>query len=208
MLKKDLAQALNISPAMVSRLAKRGMPTDTPERAERWRKRHLEPGRVKGMRAGTTRATPAPSPARSAPDVQAGNTAPDGQWLDSAMAPLDSVVVSKLEAAALLVDAALVQGNTYAAAVRTHQLRELLANMADGASPRLTVRVWVALLDFVMHEDADIRTAPHMGELVTPAECGALITRSNSWPGHSVIFHACDYDGVALNGWPDGIDDD
>lgn len=41
---------LGISGAMVTKLAKRGMPTDTLERAERWRKRHLEPGRVKGTR--------------------------------------------------------------------------------------------------------------------------------------------------------------
>lgn len=54
MLKKELAQALGISAAMVSKLAKRGMPTDTVERAQRWRKRHLEPGRLKGQRLGTT----------------------------------------------------------------------------------------------------------------------------------------------------------
>ena len=47
MQQKELAILLDISPAMVSRLAKRGMPTDTLERAERWRRRHLEPGRVK-----------------------------------------------------------------------------------------------------------------------------------------------------------------
>lgn len=53
MQQKELAQLLGISPAMVSRLAKRGMPTDNLERAQRWRKRHLEPGRVKGSRFGT-----------------------------------------------------------------------------------------------------------------------------------------------------------
>lgn len=50
MLKKELAQLLGISPAMVTRLSQRGMPTDTLERAQRWRRRHLEPGRVKGNR--------------------------------------------------------------------------------------------------------------------------------------------------------------
>ena len=50
MLKKELAAALGISPAMVTKLAKRGMPTDSLERAQRWRRRHLEPGRVKGVR--------------------------------------------------------------------------------------------------------------------------------------------------------------
>lgn len=61
MLKKDLADALGISAAMVSKLSKRGMPTDSVERARRWRKRHLEQGRVKGMRAGT-QALPPPPP--------------------------------------------------------------------------------------------------------------------------------------------------
>lgn len=50
MKKKDLAQALGISASMVSRLSRRGMPTDCVERAKRWRKRHIEPGRIKGVR--------------------------------------------------------------------------------------------------------------------------------------------------------------
>lgn len=50
MTKKELAALLGISGAMVTKLAKRGMPTNSLERAERWRKRHLEPGRVKGTR--------------------------------------------------------------------------------------------------------------------------------------------------------------
>ena len=58
MLKKELADALGISAPMVSKLAKRGMPTDTVERAQRWRKRHLEPGRLKTNRASGP--TPAP----------------------------------------------------------------------------------------------------------------------------------------------------
>lgn len=50
MTKKELAALLGISGAMVTRHSKRGMPTDSLERALRWRKRHLEPGRVKGTR--------------------------------------------------------------------------------------------------------------------------------------------------------------
>jgi hypothetical protein len=53
MTRQDLARQLGISASMVSRLAKRGMPTDSLERAEKWRRRHLEPGRIKGMRADT-----------------------------------------------------------------------------------------------------------------------------------------------------------
>lgn len=43
----ELAELLGISPAMVTKLKNRGMPTDSLERAQRWRKRHLEPGRIK-----------------------------------------------------------------------------------------------------------------------------------------------------------------
>lgn len=56
MLKKDLAAALGVVPSMVTKLAKRGMPTDSVERAERWRKRHLEQGMVKGVRREPRRA--------------------------------------------------------------------------------------------------------------------------------------------------------
>ena len=66
MLKKELAEALGISGAMVSKLAKRGMPTDSLERAQRWRRRHLEPGRVKGQRMGTT-APPEATPRTTTP---------------------------------------------------------------------------------------------------------------------------------------------
>jgi hypothetical protein len=50
MTKKELAQLLGISGSMVTRLKKRGMPVDSLERAQRWRKRHLESGRMKGTR--------------------------------------------------------------------------------------------------------------------------------------------------------------
>lgn len=56
MLKKELAEALGISPAAVTKLSKRGMPTDTLERAQRWRRRHLEPSRVKGVRFEPSKA--------------------------------------------------------------------------------------------------------------------------------------------------------
>lgn len=56
MKQKDLADLLGITPAMVSKLAKRGMPTDTLERAERWRRRHLELPRTKGALPSAARA--------------------------------------------------------------------------------------------------------------------------------------------------------
>lgn len=47
---KDLAAALGISGAMVSKLAKRGMPTTDTDAARRWRRRHLNPAQTKGNR--------------------------------------------------------------------------------------------------------------------------------------------------------------
>ena len=46
MLKKDLAAALGISASMVSRLTRRGMPTDSAAAAQAWRAAHLDPARV------------------------------------------------------------------------------------------------------------------------------------------------------------------
>lgn len=95
--KQELARLLGISPSMVSRLAKRGMPIDSVERAARWRRRHLEPGRVKGMRAGTHSSThaeappapPAPVPA-TAPDTRAGTAGGDGNSDAPPAAPASS----------------------------------------------------------------------------------------------------------------------
>ena len=71
MLQKDLATALDISPAMVSKLFKRGMPTDSVERAQRWRKRHLQPGRLKSSKAkGDHQKSPTPAPPSGAGDWQ------------------------------------------------------------------------------------------------------------------------------------------
>lgn len=53
---KQLAAALGLSEAMVSRLRRRGMPVDSAEHAERWRRRNLEPARTKGMRMGAAAA--------------------------------------------------------------------------------------------------------------------------------------------------------
>lgn len=73
MMQKDLAAALGISPAMVSRLAKRGMPTDSLERAQKWRRKNLPMARMKGNRADTVAMSkagsgPTRSPAANADD--------------------------------------------------------------------------------------------------------------------------------------------
>lgn len=51
--RKELALELGISGAMVTKLAKRGMPTEDLEKARRWRKRNLQTLRTKGVRIDT-----------------------------------------------------------------------------------------------------------------------------------------------------------
>ena len=80
---KDLAAALGISASMVSRLRRRGMPIDSVERAERWRRRHLEPGRVMGQHLARHRDPPPPATAT----VEAIETRPPGAAAPSEPSP-------------------------------------------------------------------------------------------------------------------------
>ena len=91
MQQKELATLLGVTPAMVSRHVKRGMPVDTLERAEKWRRRHLEPGRVKGSRADTItpRQPSPPKQAKPAPAALGATVADlelDGSEMDEAHA--------------------------------------------------------------------------------------------------------------------------
>lgn len=65
MQQKELAALLGVSQAMVSRHIKMGMPSDSLERAQKWRRRKLAPSRIKGVRVGT-----AEPPKPGAPPVQ------------------------------------------------------------------------------------------------------------------------------------------
>jgi transcriptional regulator with XRE-family HTH domain len=66
---KELAEALGITPSAVSQLAKRGMPTDSVDRANRWRRKHLQRGRMKGVRRDTLPASPLVSDAGQVQDL-------------------------------------------------------------------------------------------------------------------------------------------
>ena len=187
---KELAALLGLSPAMVSRHAKKGMPTDTLERAEKWRRRHLEPGRVKGTRYEPG-STSKPAPARPATPARA--------------AP--RVGIADVEAASDLLDGALARGNHDAANVRIIQLRGLLRQLPDDASPRLTLRVWLALIVYMLHEDAEVRNAPDVGALLTPGEFGARVCSTYVWPASVVLFEACDWDDNAIHGYAEDLDD-
>lgn len=191
MQQNELANLLEISRAMVSRLAKRGMPTDTLERAQRWRKRHLEPGRVKGSRAGTAKPKEQTQPVTDTPP----KTAP-------------KVSVEDMEAVGDLIDGALNRGNQNASAFRIMQLRLMFRHSTDviqDETIRLTVRSWVALLDHCLHEIAEIRHTPNMAAYLTAGECGECISpEGGAWAAHTVIWECCDFDDDALTPRPDG----
>lgn len=192
MQQKELAILLDISPAMVSRLAKKGMPTDDPERAKRWRKRHLEPGRVKGVRADTIQPKqPAPSQAMTAKTPT--------------VALADEDLRREVETVAAGVNDRLKRGNLYGAAIHTYLLRELFKqNRNPDFSPRLPLRVWVALSDYMLHPACGVRHSPNADEALTPVEFGDLL---GPWLASSVLWEVCDFDNNALNGYPEYPDD-
>ena len=191
MQQKELATLLGVTPAMVSRHVKRGMPVDSLERAEKWRRRHLEPGRVKGARADTMKQPRQPSPPAQAKPAPAAL----------------GVTVADFEAVGDLIDGALNRGNQDAAASRVMQFRLMLRqsqNHAADESIRLTARAWVALLDLFIHQESEIRHTPNKGVYLSAGECGkSLATSGHGWPARMVLFECCDFDDNSIHGWPD-----
>jgi hypothetical protein len=179
MLKKDLAALLEISPAMVSRLAKQGMPVDTLERAKRWRKRRLEPSRIKGSRFDP-----------SAPPVVVKPEAP----------PVALVIVARVAAVA---NAALTTSTDFEhdLADLLAPLRDVLRQLPDNARPRMPLRVWLALVDWVLNEKSALRHATDLDSVLDPDEF-AVRTMAQS-PGVIWLELACDYRGFSITGLPD-----
>lgn len=221
MQQKELASLLDISTAMVSRLVKRGMPTDTLERAERWRKRHLEPGRVKGWRAGTVRKKP-PQPDRPAIPalcVTVPTTVPPQGVVQGDTHPGD-LSQDRIKAAALAgpTSLAIVElwsnatrhaqaSGAAAAAEMVIELRALLRRLPFGGEPRMALGVWLALTEYSMHKDAELRRAIDLDTFLTPNEFAVRL--NDNCPGAGGWWledTACDWEGYAVNGWPAGWD--
>ena len=225
MQQKELASLLDISPAMVSRLVKRGMPTDTLERAERWRKRHLEPGRVKGSRFGTAKSTP-PQTAHPATRAAHGATVQPAPAQQPGNAPANAhpgdLSPDRIKAAALSAPASLVIVELWSHATHSAQtsdaevvgemvieLRALLRRLPFGSKPRMALGVWLALTDYGMHPKSEIRQATDLGTLLNPDEFSARVTPAYPSDGHWWLEGmACDWEGYAVNGWPAGWEDE
>lgn len=204
MLKKELAVALGISGAMVTKLAKRGMPTDTPERARRWRRRYLEPGRVKGFRSGTVAPAPPPAPQVQPPPAPSATTAPQPvDWL--VMAAPDFVTVRTVEAVAAAC-AHLLENNPAPneAAYPLAFLRDLLRRSDPNETRfQFPVCVWLHLVEpWIWSERiSELRRTMKGGDLINAAALAPLV-QSNPI---ELIDYAADSDGISVTGWPKDV---
>ena len=203
MQQNELATLLGISPAMVSRLKKQGMPIANLDRAQRWRKRHLEPSRIKGSRFDPMQIA---KPPKITPSIPA----------QSASAGLaDSL--AKVEAIGAELDRALTAGEQAWTGVMIKEMRDSLRNMGlkfdpdDKAEPRLSLRVWVALTEYVFLTDDLLERASNRGELLTPVQFDVRrLPNSPTYPlqNHHLLSHACDWNDFAITGFPDCPEDD
>lgn len=184
MTKTELAGHLGISVSMVSRLAKRGMPTDTVERARRWRKRHLQTIRTKDhridWRAESEATPPRPPKVMKAPNAAGGH----------------------LVLLAPAADAALAEGAAAVSWLRA--VREELRQLPADAQPRLSLRLWLALTAYFRYEESAEHDDPDQGRLLTPDAYAEIVSNLPNW-GVVWLEAACDWDDVALHGWPADI---
>jgi len=183
-----LADALGLARSRITALKKEGMPTHSIDAAHAWRK----------VRQNIARRKPLPrSSAQRLPPATLARPARAGPCL----------AVSDVEALADLADAALKRDNLDMAEKTVRQLRGLLKNLPVDASPHLTLRVWVELVIYLLHDAAEIRHAADVGALLSPAEFGARLGL-DGWPASVVLFEACDFDNISINGYPEFSDDE
>ena len=180
---KELAQALGISPGMVSRHAKMGMPTDSLERAQRWRKRHLEPSRVKGSRFDPTAASAAEAPA---PAREQGPAA--------APSHLETMtrLAAKIEALAKAANAELIEAEGFVDLVNLEPLRRAMRAWPTEAipmAPAIPLRVWLALNEFCLLRHSPLWQYPNREESMSAARLGQLAGTDGG--GH-FFTSACD----------------
>lgn len=186
MKQNELAGLLGISSAMVSKLVKRGMPTDSLERASRWRKRHLEPGRVKGSKYGTEAKPEAPA-ARPHPGA---------------------AVALLLEAVAAL-NVALTADHEEPLEGLVMDVREQLRAVPDAMVPALPLRVWLCLVDWMLADDAPVHMEADQGRALKPLEFAALVNPDPAWRLSWLwLDEARDVRGLSITGLPDPDTDD
>jgi phage terminase Nu1 subunit (DNA packaging protein) len=201
MLKKELADALGISGPMVSKLAKRGMPTDSVERAQRWRKRHLEPGRLKSNKAkgptpappsgagGPVEMRPAPRPpAQPSPDDEDEFTGPlDGELLFQKTRETKARA-DKLEMELAELKSALTRADQTRMAVyeTSRLLRDDLKHVGRNAAPKVlqatTLHDKQAVIDREIRDAQNIHTE-NLRQAISKAESQTPAPAAQASPG-------------------------
>ena len=213
---KELAAALGISGAMVSRLKKQGMPVDTPERAQRWRKRHLEPGRIKGSRFDPNRPKAAPTPTPARQPARAAQPAQPGRPAAALPGELAAEAVASVEAAAVELDQALASDDQAWAAAMVPQVRQALRHLTQctdpddqATEPRLSLRVWLALCAYALTFD-DAATGGNPAALLTTSQFAQHHRPGHTYQlkNHHILEFAADWNDYAANGWPSYPEDD
>lgn len=194
MTQKELAELLGISGAMVTKLVKRGMPTDSLERAQRWRKRHLEPGRVKGVRYDAKQKDQPAKPS-AAPGARPTTSA---SRPGAAPAPVASVAT--VERFARGTGAALAGSDQGQASDMLVRLRELLRALPDGARPCMPLRVWLALVDYMLEADAAVRQGHDADAILSPEEFAQRVSPELVALWGLWLDAACDWGGDSVNG--------
>lgn len=193
---KELAELLGVSISMVSRLAKRGMPTDSLERAQRWRKRHLEPGRVKGSRYDPTRkaepAAPGPGPTQAA---SRDRSAP-------AAVPVEAAERLVMDTAAVLA----ANDQDEVAGMVAH-LRELLRSLPAGTGARMPLRVWLALVDYALADGAAVRQSQDLDAILSPQEFARRVRPDLAELRGEWLDIACHWRGHSVTGLPACLDE-
>ena len=65
--------------------------------------------------------------------------------------------------------------------------------------PRFTLRVWIALTAYMLHEESEIREEVRDGQL-TPEDYALLASQAQDF-GSFWRDAACDHDDTAIHGW-------
>ena len=136
---------------------------------------------------------------------------PGSRWRLRQRSARSTVSVAEVETAGVELDNALTAGDQAWACVTIQQVRDLLRLTPDDAQPRLSLRVWVALCDYVLMLDGVLERATNPAELLTPIQfCGRWRPGQPTYPlqNHHTLSHACDWNDHAINGWPTYPDDD
>jgi hypothetical protein len=164
---KELAALLGVSQAMVSRHIKMGMPSDSLERAQKWRRRKLVPSRVKGVRLGTAEALkPGVPPAQDyrAPSM----TSPRFDDHDNQDDQVGESEESLIEARRRL----MVSDANQAEAKESETMGRLVAKASVEKAVYEAAR---ALRDGMTN--CSRRMAAEVATLTTPAECEEVISK-------------------------------